>query len=168
MGNRYTKRLKVSDPNGVPVYAIIRPGLNTSNVEVRYLEVVAKDNPPFANNGVIRFNVSKGKFKNAIQALTNYIETLYLKELDKGIVINEDIYTSIGIERTKSGGNKSSIKQRGTRTFKGERDVTGLHNSARGSDDAESTVSGKEKRKSNNDLAESCDPQTSAEDTSGD
>ena len=137
---RYTKRLKVTSPNGEPVYAVITQGLDTAHIEVRPLPVVQKDNPVFAQNGLIRFNVDKKKFKEAINGLTNYIESLFLKEMGEGET-DESIYSSLGIDR-KPRGTKDASKRGAIGKSQGKRDIASLHDSARGNEPTESVRRG--------------------------
>ena len=108
MKGRYTRLLSVCHSDGQKVYAIItQQGISQVNIEVRYIEAVKQDAPPFANNGVIRFNIERKQIKEVIASLTKYIETLFLKELGQENVTSEDIYSSLGI-RAKQRGNKKS------------------------------------------------------------
>ena len=138
---RYRRNLKVSTPEGERLYALITPVGATVHIEVRPLEAVQKDNPPFAVGGVIRFYVTRDKYKEVLIGLTNYLETLMLKELDKEIEIDESLHTSLGID-PKRRSNKAAPKQRDNRKAIGERDIDGLHDSTRGGEQAESSGGG--------------------------
>ena len=163
MARRYSRTLNVSTPDGERIYAIVTQGLDTAHIEVRFLEVVKKDNPPFASNGVIRFNAPKGKIKEIYKALTNYLESLFLKELSEEGEVNEDIYSSLGID-VKSRRGKKSPKSRATREPVGERDLTGIHDSSRGDVNTESSGSGEP----SSEVASGGDSQDSGETESGD
>ena len=54
--------------------------------KVPFLEVVKKDNPPFAEKGVISFSVPQKGYAKAKKRITKYLEDLILKELKNEIV----------------------------------------------------------------------------------
>lgn len=139
---RYSKTLKVCSPDGERIYAIITPQWDTVHVEVRFLEVVKKDKPQFAQNGVIRFTCPKEGYTETITKLTSYIESLFLKEMDKEGTVDESIYSSLGI-KPQRGRDKKTFDAGQTKSFVGERDLTSVHDSARGQEHAESTGEGK-------------------------
>jgi hypothetical protein len=142
MPKRYPKALKVSKPNGERIYANITPVRDAVHIEVGFLEAVQKDNPPFAQNGIIRFQVPKATYKETLGKLTSYIESLLLKELDEEEKVNEDIYSSLGI-KPSSGRNKKAPKPRQTERIIGTGDSPSVHSSARGGKSSESSGSGK-------------------------
>jgi hypothetical protein len=132
--------LKVSTPEGEPIYAIITPvQQGVVHVEVRPLEVVQEDNPPFSVNGVIRFRAPTGqKFKEIMINLTNYLESLFLKDMAK----DENIYSSLGV-KPQPRRNTQSHPIRQTRKPIGERDISGVHDSSGGPEQTESSGNGK-------------------------
>jgi hypothetical protein len=158
MSRRLTKQLRVSSPDGKPVYAIVTPQMETVHIEVRYLDVVAKDDPPFSRNGVIRFtcrrlaNRDQPGYKAVMNQLTQYIESLYLKEMDEENKVDENIYSSIGAKSKPRRIKKSPSKPKVERTI-GTGDTSGIHSSARGEEQADAFGS----RESDSDVAEGSD-----------
>ena len=160
---RYSRTLKVCSPDGERIYAIITPQWDTVHVEIRFLEVVKKDNPQFAQNGVIRFSCPKDGYTETIIKLTNYLESLFLKEMNEGEKVDESIYSSLGIKPQRRG-NKKAFATGQTQRLVGERDLTSVHDSTRGEKHAED--SGKGKR--DNDLDKGSSSQTGGKDKNGD
>ena len=150
----YARPLKVSNPEGERIYAkVFRSGDNV-RIEINYLEVVKKDDPSFAHNGVITFNVPKEKYSETIKILTQYLEDLFLKGM-----ADESIYTSLGakskLRRTKKSGSakKVGISERVGST-------SSVHVGPRGDESPESS----RRRKSESEMAESGDSENSGKD----
>ena len=120
-----------------------------------------KDNPIFAQNGLIRINVKRGDFKETLKSLTNYIESLFLKEMGEGEV-NEDIYTSLGVVGQRRGIEKSSKPGKAGST-KGKGSATGVHDSTRREEPAEGTGRGTD----TDDVEAVSDPKANGEGESG-
>ncbi len=157
---RSVRPLKVSTPKGERIMLhSSRSGSELVVLEVPFLEVVKKDDPPFAVNGIIRFHVKRIKYKESVDALTLYIESLFLRELGKKEEINESIYTSLGakpnVRRTKKSDSKGNV-----RSGERERDLPGIHSGARREKQAESI----RKRGSDTKMAEVGNPKTGADD----
>lgn len=154
MASQYARPLKVSTPEGKRIFAkIFRNGDNV-RIEVNYLDVVKKDDPPFAQNGTIRFNVPRTRYVQTIASLTKYLEDLFLKGM-----ADEDIYSSLGAKpqprRAKKvdTGRKVSFAKR-------EGDSSSVHVSSRRSESSESSRRGK----SDSEVAESSDSEDSGKD----
>lgn len=154
MAGRYARPLKVSTPDGERIVArVLRHG-DQAKIEVNYLEVVKKDDPPFAHNGVISFNVPVANYPKTIELLTRYLEDLFLKGM-----ADEDIYTGLGAKpkprrtaKRDSGGKTSSVEREG--------DSPGVHLSPRRDEQTKSSWG----RKPSPEVAEGGDPSDSAED----
>lgn len=129
---QYAKPLKVSSPDGDRIYANILSSGKDVRIEVAYLEVVKKDDPPFAHNGVITFMTTREKYQQTIIALTKYIETLFLKGM-----ANEDIYTSLGAEPPVRRTKKIDTERK-TGGTSGKGNTSGLHLGTRGNKSSES------------------------------
>jgi hypothetical protein len=154
MVKQYARLLKVSSPEGKKIYAkIFRIGDN-AKIEINYLDIVKTDDPPFACNGVIRLNVPTIKYKETIDRLTKYLESLFLKGM-----ADEDIYTGLGA-KPKSRRTKKLDTGRKAKGAEGQGDSPGLHISARGSESTESPGSGK----AGPEMAEGSDQDDSGED----
>lgn len=158
MKKRYTRPLKVSSPKGKRVYAQVYPSKDKCLIEINYLEVVKKDNPSFANNGIIKFTCEKIKYPQVILALEKYLEDLFLKGMS-----NENIYTSIGAS-PKPGRVKTKNTERKVRTTKREGSTSGVHIGSGGIKSSEDT----RPRHGNIEVAESSDSSDSGEDKTGD
>lgn len=156
---RYRRNLKVATPEGEKLYALITPVGDTVHIEVRPLEAVQKDNPPFAIGGVIRFYAPRPKYKEVLTGLTSYLESLMLKELDKEIEVDESIHTSLGVD-PKRGRDKKAPKTRDSTKLIRERDIDGLHNSTRGNEQTE----GVGRREQGADVAQGSDTEVSTDD----
>jgi len=109
------KKLKVSTPKGESITAVIKADKDVFTLSVNYLEAVEKDNPKFADKGVIRVSGPRTKYSNIIKAIEKYLEDLFLKELS-----NEDTSTSDGSGLDKratheiaSSGKDKSTKRKG-------------------------------------------------------
>lgn len=154
MAGRYARPLKVSTPDGERIVArVLRHG-DRARIEVNYLEVVKKDDPPFAHNGVISFSVPVAKYPKVIETLTKYLEDLFLKGM-----ADEDTYTSLGAKpkprrtaKRDSGGKAASVE--------GEGSSAGVHLSPRRDEPPKSSWGGKSSPK----VAEGSDPSDSGED----
>ena len=154
MRGSYARPLKVSTPEGKRIYAkIFRLGENI-RIEINYLEVVKKDDPPFSINGVIKMRVPIIKYKNTINLLTKYLEDLFLKGMS-----DEDTYTSLGA-KPKSRRFKKVNSGGETKSFEGKGDTSSLHSSTRRSESTESSRRGKTDSK----MAEGSDSENSGKD----
>ena len=150
----YPRLLKVSTPEGKRIHAKIFRLKENVRIEINYLEVVKKDDPPFSVNGVIRMRVPIIKYKDTIKLLTKYLEDLFLKGMS-----DEDTYTSLGA-KPKSRRSKKVDPGREVKSFEGERNTSSLHTSARGRESTESSRRGKTDSK----MAESGDSENSGKD----
>jgi alpha-glucosidase (family GH31 glycosyl hydrolase) len=132
--NYYQRPLKVSTPDGERVIANITSGALVT-ITVPRLDVVAKDNPLFAKDGVIRLTVKREKYQETIRVLTQYLEDLFLKGM-----ADEDTYTSLGAkpERKRTTRKDTSREER---TIEGERDTASVHVSTRRNESTESVGS---------------------------
>lgn len=137
MATRYAKPLKVSDPDGNRIVAQITRVGETVLIEVPYTEVVKKDDPPFARNGVVRFSVPRQGYTETLAVLTKYYEDLFLKGM-----ADEDIYTSLGAKPTKRRVKKSN-PPRATIDVEGKGRDSGLHSGARGDESPKSARRGR-------------------------
>ncbi len=154
MRTGYAHPLKVSNPKGERIYAkILRLGDNV-RIEINYLEVVKKDDPPFAHNGVITISVSRKKYSETIATLTQYLEDLFLKGM-----ADENIYTSLGA-KPKSRGIKKSDSGKKAGRVEGERDSSSVHISPRGDESSESSRG----RESESEMAEGGNSEDSGKD----
>ena len=154
MRPNYARALKVSTPEGKRIYAKIFRLKNDVIIEVNYLEVVKKDNPPFAHNGIIKMHTSLVKYKETLGLLTKYLEDLFLKGM-----ADEDTYSSLGA-KPKSRRTKKINSGGEAKSFKRKRSPTSLHVSSRGKESAESSGRGK----ADSEMAESGDSENSGKD----
>ena len=129
----YARPLKVSAPDGERIYAKVFQLGDNIKIEINYLEVVKKDDPPFAHNGVITINVPRKKYSETIASLTQYLEDLFLKGM-----ADENIYTSLGV-KPKSRRTKKSDPGRETKRVEGKGDSPSVHISPRGDESSESS-----------------------------
>lgn len=125
-----------------------------ARIIVEKLDVVKKDNPEFAKDGVISINVPVQKYQETIGALTQYIEDLFLKGM-----ADEDTYSSLRI-KPKSRRAKKSDSKRETGSSEGEGRSSGVHTGARRSESSESSRRGK----SDSEMAEGGDSEDSGKD----
>ncbi len=101
-------RLKVCDPSGKVIIATTELSFGTVLFVVPFLEVVKKDNPEFAEEGVISFIVPQPEYAQAKKTITNYLEDLFLKELNNEIIHPSDGNKPLpGRSKTKSSGGNS-------------------------------------------------------------
>lgn len=154
MVRKYTKPLRVATPEGRRIIAFITQMDDNIRIEVPYLEVVEKDNAPFSDNGIIRFNIPRKQYAETIQILTKYIEDLFLKGM-----ADEDIYRSLGAEPPTRRTPKPDTTRK-IIDVEGKRDSSSLHISPRGSEPTKS-VGG---RKSNSKVAKGDDSGTEGSD----
>ena len=126
MSNPYNRPLDVSDTKGKRIVAKIRASFNKVFVHVDYIEEVKKDNPKFANDGVINFACLKDRYKEVMIKVTKYLKDLFLKGIS-----NEDLHTSINISNNRS---RSTRKDKPGKITGVEREgsTTGIRISARG------------------------------------
>lgn len=154
MAKRYARPLKVSTPEGERIIAkVLRHGEKVM-IEINYLDVVKNDDPPFSHNGVIQINVPVEKYKQTIEALTQYLEDLFLKGM-----ADEDIYTSLGAKPNPRRAKKSDSGGK-AKSAEGEGSSSSVHASPRRSESSESSRRGK----SDSEMAEGSDPSDSRED----
>ena len=90
------------------------------------------------------FTVPISSYQQAIKKLTEYIETLFLKEIGKMEFkgkVYEDLHTSF---RTKSDsrGNKGKDTRGKTESAEGQGDTSGVHISTRGNQQTKSVEPG--------------------------
>lgn len=129
----YAKPLKVSTPEGERIYASITKVPDRVIIEVRPLEVVKEDDPPFAHNGVIRFSCKRENYSETIKILTQYLEDLFLKGM-----ADESIYRGLGV-KSKSRRTKKSDSSREVESDSGEGDSSSIHSGSRGDQQTESS-----------------------------
>jgi len=154
MASRYARPLKVSTPDGKRIYAKIFRSGDNAKIEINYLEVVKKDDPPFAHNGMITLNVPVKKYSETLAILTQYLEDLFLKGM-----ADESIYTSLGA-KPKSRRIKKSDPGGEAKIFEGERNSPSVHFSSRRDESSESSRGGQSK----SEVAESSDSEDSGKD----
>lgn len=154
MALKYARVLKVSSPDGKRIYAKIFRLKGDVIIEVNYLEVVKKDNPPFAHNGVIKMHASLIKYKETLNLLTKYLEDLFLKGM-----ADEDTYSSLGA-KPKSRRTKKINSGGEAKSFERKRSPASLHVSSRGNESTESSGRGKTDSK----MAEGGDQENSGKD----
>lgn len=151
MGHNVFKRLlKVTTPEGRRIYAHVFPNGSTRIIQVGYLDVVAKSEPPFAAQGVIRMTIPNDKYKETLVTLTRYLEDLYLKGF-----ADEDIYTSLGAKPKRQRAKEQHIEKE--IDVAKRRDTSGLHSSTR----REIKTKGTRKGTGDTTLAESSDSSVS-------
>jgi len=154
MASRYARALKVSSPDGERIYAKIFRLKDDVIIEVNYLEVVKKDNPPFAHNGIIKMHASLEKYKETLSLLTKYLEDLFLKGM-----ADEDTYSSLGA-KPKSRRTKKINFGGEAKSFKGKRSPSSLYVSSRGEESTESSGRGE----TDSEMAEGSDQENSRKD----
>ena len=152
--------LKVSTPEGKRIMLhSFRSGPELVVLEVPFLEVVKKDDPPFAANGIIRFNVKRSTYSKSVEALTSYLESLFLIELGKKEEVDESLYSSLGakpnIRRTKSSNSKGNAG-----VSEGKRNISSIHSGTRREKPTESV----RERGPSTKVAEVSDTETGADD----
>jgi len=149
----YSRTLKVSTPDGQRIIAVISRSGNKPIIEIPYLEVVKKDNPPFASNGVIRFSCEQKNYSNVIATLTQYLEDLFLKGMS-----NESVYTGLGV-KPKSRRTKKSDLPGEIKGDSREGGSSSLHTSARRNKQTKDS----RPRSADNEMAESSDSEISSD-----
>lgn len=154
MRGQYARALKVSTPEGKRIYAKIFRSKDDIQIEINYLEVVKKDDPPFSHNGVIRMHTTIEKYKDTIKLLTKYLEDLFLKGM-----ADEDTYRGLGA-KPKSRRTKKINLGREVKSFKGERDSSSLHAGSR----REKPTEGSGQGKTDSEMAESSNSENSGKD----
>lgn len=145
MAGRYARPLKVSTPEGERIVAKVFRYGDKVRIEINYLEVVKKDDPPFAKNGVIQINVPVKKYRDAIIALTKYLEDLFLKGM-----ADEDTYTSLGAKPNPRRAKKLDSTRKASSSER-EGGTSSVHLSPRRDESTESSRRGK----SDSEMAES-------------
>jgi len=128
----YVRPLNVSTPEGRRIEAEIIRMQDQIQVVVPFLEVVKKDNPPFAKDGVIHFPVERKNYEETIIKLEKYLEDLFLKGM-----ADEDLHRSLRIE-PKSGRVKAARLSRKARSTKRKGSPAGLHFGTRRGEPTES------------------------------
>ncbi len=154
----YIRLLKVATPEGKRIPANIHRVGKRVSIRVDYLEVVEKDNPPFAEKGIIKVSCEQPKYVETINLLTQYLEDLFLKGMS-----DENIHTSLGAQ-SKPGGAKAKDTKRKAGRSKRERGTPGIQPGAGGDEPSEGTGRGY----TNPEVAEISDPSTGGEDQGGD
>jgi len=127
----YSKKLKVSFPDGTPIFSKIKYANGIATITVDEMEIVKKDKPSFAVKGKIVIQTTQRGYVNTITTLENYLEGLMLKELE-----NEDRNTSHGIN-IRSPRFKKSNTSRGLEKDTGEGEVASIHAGSRGDEHTE-------------------------------
>ena len=158
MKNTYSRPLKVSSPEGERIIANILRFGDKVQIEIAPLEVVKKDDPPFAHNGVIRYKCTIENYRKAIDLLTKYLEDLFLKGM-----ADEDTYSSLGA-KPKPRRTQKIDTGRKTEKSEGKGDLASLHSRARRSESSESPRG----REPGLKMAESSDKETGGKDSGGD
>ena len=143
----YVHPLNVCSPEGKRVDAKITQMGSLCKIEIDFLEVVKKDNPPFAKDGVISFESDSTKHQEIIFKLEKYLEDLFLKGM-----ADEDLHRSLRIE-SKSRRDKAARLSRKARSSKRKGNTPSVHFGARGGEQTESD----RPRDSNIEVAESSD-----------
>jgi len=154
----YVKLLKVATPEGRRIPASINRNRNRVFIGVEYLEAVEKDDPPFAEKGVIGISCDLPKYSETIKLLTQYLEDIFLKGMS-----DESIHTSLGAE-PKPGGAKAKDTKRKAGRPKREGSAPGVQPGTRRDESSE----GLGGRHSGFKVAEGSDPSTGGEDQGGD
>jgi hypothetical protein len=155
---RYSRPLKVSTPEGKRIIANILQMGESNRIEIAFIEGVQKDNPPFAQNGVIRFVYEKEKHQEVISALEKYLEDIFLKGM-----ADEDTYTSLGA-KPKPRGVKSPSSERKIRGTERERKPDRIYSRPRRGKQTESDRGGD----ADSEMAESGDQGSGEQDKNGD
>lgn len=153
----YTKLLQVSTPEGKRISANINRTGNKVFIGVDYLKIVEKDNPSFAEKGIIKISCDLSKYSKTIKLLTQYFEDLFLKGM-----ADENIYTGLGI-KSKSRRTKRKDTKREVGNSKREGSSSSVHAGARGDESSESTGRGYTAPK----MAEGRDSPIGGKDSSG-
>ena len=153
----HRKPLKVSKPDGERIYAFIYPNGEGRIIEVGYLAVVAKDKPPFARQGVIRFNVPNANYAQGIEKVEKYLETLLLKEMNDG-----DNNSSVA-EPVDGDGDKGTGAGGDNASDSGQGDTASVHDSPRGNKPAKDT----RRRPTDSKVATSSDTSTGSKGSKG-
>jgi len=151
----YIRPLNVSTPKGQRVEAKIARFDEVMQIQVDFLDVVKKDAPPFAEDGVINFAVDREEYEETIIKLEKYLEDLFLKGM-----ADEDLRRSFGIE-LKSGRVKAARLSRKARSSKRKGYSSSVHSGSRGRESAASD----RPRNSNPEVAESSDPDSGKQDS---
>ncbi len=158
MRGSYFRPLKVYSPEGKQVVANILRFGDRVQIEIAPLEVVRKDDPPFAHDGLIRYTATVEKYRETIRILTRYLENLFLKGM-----ADEDIYSSLGAKSKSRRTEKINIGRKAEKP-KREGSVTSLHARARRAESSKSSRG----RNTDVKVAESSDKEISGEDHGGD
>lgn len=119
----YQRLLRVANLKGERISAIVNKNGPNVNIRVPFLNVVLKDNPPFANKGIIRMVCKQKDYSEVIEKVTKYLEDLFLKELE-----SENTNTSIGTNND-TGGNEREYPERKIGFDTGEGCITSVHDS---------------------------------------
>ena len=157
MRGSYSRPLKVCSPEGVRVVANIMRHGERVQIEIAPLEVVRKDDPPFAHDGLIRYNCTVEKYRDAIRLLTRYLEDLFLKGM-----ADENIYSGLGAKSKPRRTEKIDTGRKAEKP-KGEGSVASLHARARRTKSSENPRG----RDTDVEVAESSDKEISGKDHGG-
>ena len=147
----YRKKLKVAYPDGKPIFATINNHSGIVNIKVDKIESMKDKEFP---NGIIRMRVNRKRYQEAIQAITQYIEGLLLKQM--GDEENENRNPSNVVAFDLGRDSKAGTKRK-TRKPKGEGTSASVHSSTGGDNETE----GDRERASASEVVESNDPQSS-------
>lgn len=126
MATPYKLDLKVSRPSGEIILAKITPMQNGRiNLELPYIEAIKKDKELNCPSGIFRKEYPREQHREIIDKLTNYLESLFLKELSNEV---NNTGKHSGSKPTRA---KKPINPKPTEPSKGEK-PGGLHGSGRG------------------------------------
>ena len=146
-------RLKVCDPSGKVVIAETELKFGKVLFRVPYIKAVEKDNPDFAEKGIIEFTVPQNRYAKAKKRITKYLEDLFLKELEK----DENIHPGNG--NNSNNGRSKKVASSGNVEKTGRKDDNPVRDRGRGSKPSKSGGG----RPSNSDVAESGNQESSGE-----
>lgn len=156
--SRYKLPLKVSEPDGKVVVAIITQlSQDTNRFNIPYMESVKLDgDSSFAKDGIVNFIYERRNHKTVVNAVTSYIENLMLKELENEPANNTSV-SSPSKPRGNKGKSDSGSNEEGQREESG-----GLHYSRRGTE--QSGNSERERAEREPDMAESSNKKSKGRD----
>jgi hypothetical protein len=156
MLSRYLRPLKLTSPDRRVSAKIFRQG-DQVRIEVDFLEEVRKDDPPFAHNGVIVMSTSVEMYPKIIEALTKYLDDLFLKGM-----ADEDTYSSLGAKSRPKRVEKRNLEGE-VRFAKRTGSTPSVHSSPRRTEQTESPGRGD----ADSEVAKSSDSPDRGKDQSG-
>lgn len=153
---KYLARMKVTHPNGQPVFAEIKYFNGLASIRVRNLKDLSDDE--IIRDGKITLqNIRKDDFKSAMEKLSNYLETKMLESMSKDEgEKDESRNTSYGNKSNSGRNEKLDTKRRSTKSSEQEGSTSSVHTGTRGNKPAEGSGEGTE----NAEVAESGDSPT--------